>query len=349
MRCFLLSSLIVLTIGLSSKGENKPPPEGLQLLVQKVGPDPLPYQAVRLRLTLRNDGKKEVADLLLPEGTSILTGIKGPKDADFLSTGLKGRRGGVGLLPRSRSDFRNHDLVFETQRLTLKPGEQDSVVGAFVRPASPDELALLLQPGEHTLRLEYWQKYSASFDLKPATVQVKVAEPKGADAEVCKLLDKLRATKRDVVDSFMAAIYYRDCPEAETVPFLESIVTKYPKSSYADYARLILAHHHLEGQDPDGKQKKDIPKADIDAAVAYLNAINVKDFPYAADALLFLRTIHRWRTGDQRQVGQIEARLAAEFPEDVAWIVAQSDRLFLSKLIEDRKLAPINRGPRNPK
>ena len=343
VRTLLVCTFVWLLMPLPADAQEAAP-EGLVLLVEKIGSDPVPYQAVRLRITLRNNGKKAVADLPLVESACGITGFQKPGQKQFSAIDTNDKI----ILPRYElGRTRHHSLVAQNQRLVLKPGEEESIISSFAGPVDKRSLALFPESGDYSLRLEYARTMNGGASVKPALVHLTVRKLEGEDRAACSILENQRVK---VTEDFTQSIIYREPPPGfETHEALKKIIREHPKSSYANFGRFMEAQRLLQWNILGGKTPKEMPKAELDQAVAYLKAINLKQYPYGADALLLLRKINEEYIGDAKEVKRIEAQLEAEFKDDLAWIEAQSERIPLEKLMEDSKKPPVQRGPRNPK
>lgn|GEM_PF-6294073 len=79
-------------------------------------------------------------------------------------------------------------------------------------------------------------------DYLTAGIEVRVAEPTGDDLRVYELLQKDSTLAR----MMMSPVHV---PDPETTAVLETLVKLFPKSSYADYARLAIARAALKNYD----------------------------------------------------------------------------------------------------
>jgi len=292
---------------------------------------------------LKNNGNKDVSNLELVELASAVTGSKAPgsdawkKPTTFDET----------IHPRINFDdvTRRLFLLRMGERLILKPEEQESVVSSMAGPVDSKVYALFSLPGQYFLQMQYRQTHTESFNLKPISMAVMVRKGEGDDAGALRLIESSGLAPGALSQAVILRAGGLDVESQEVV---EKILKKYPKSSYADYCRFMEADKLLSRYKIRNKAPKQMPRGERDQAIAYLQAINLKQYPYAADALLLLREVYKEYIGDLKEVKNIEAQLEAEFKADLAWIEAQSDRIPLEKLIEDSKKPPVQRGPRNP-
>jgi hypothetical protein len=242
------------------------------------------------------------------------------------------------------------DFINGVYRLTLRPGEQESLTVAYAAEWGLNKANFFFpQPGNYSIR---WTCHPWPLDSNkvfwPDPVLVVVARPVGVDEAVYQLLrdnPKLVGVMMSpATHSGPDRAYGVAVPDAETVRQLETIVLRYPKSSYADYARFALARAYLQGDD----QAARAPEADKVAATALLEAINFQEFAYSPSALLLLRAI----TSDQRQADQLKVKLEAEYYDAIEWIVEEAkwvESLAPQLRRQMRKEGPTKRGPRRPR
>ncbi len=130
-------------------------------------------------------------------------------------------------------------------------------------------------------------------------------------------------------------------PHEPTIRSLERIVLRYPRSSYADYARFALARTYLKGND----KATEASEEQKTAAIALLESINAREFAYGADVLLLLESI----IGDTKKGDKLRAALRADYADAIEWISAEVETFSEELLREMKGKAPILRGPRNSK
>ena len=259
-----LGALAMLGIGFSSSAEEPLAytPQDVEMKIEQVGPSPLPYQAVRLRLTIRNTSKKRVGPLFALE-SSGLQGIKGPGDNKFeqqeqaftrfrLNTGRT-----ISAANQSPLEWTNRTVY-----LYLDPGEQTSVSIAFAHKHNPGPDGsedkrygpMFSKSGEYSAKWLYKGLWTLrQWDIE-RVVKIQVQEPKGDDKTICTLLEK----DSKLAFVMMSPVHIPDweIPRAgeELIPRLKAIYEKYPNSSYADYARFAVARLYIEryGFESDG-------------------------------------------------------------------------------------------------
>jgi hypothetical protein len=274
-------------------------PEGLELLVEQIGPALLPYQSVRLRLTLKNSGRHEVAQLRLLEPAILLTQVKAPKDREFRPpSDIEHLRHGYTIRPRRITAIgviTPFSKMVTTEHLTLRPGEVATISGAF-GPWRLDD-GIFEQPGDYALQLVY---LSAAFRLKAKPFSVRVGKPVGDDAEALKLL----TGNREHLGAILLALRTPDIGlGGPIIPMLEKLIQRYPKSSYADYARLALTRA---------------------GAFKQLKDVETKQFALGPDVLLCLRS------GEQDHIARTDTKLRADFYDACEWTEYQADHMELS-------------------
>ncbi len=312
-------------------------PDAVDLTVEQVGDSPFPYQGIRVRITLRNSGQKDIADLKLPEHYCFLIEMKGPTDSSSQPIGKS--KGGVdwlNLRPRFVTEATAFAQLAAKHRLALKPGEKLTISGVFQGSPTRPSIALFSTPGNHSLLWGYsYQPDVRGFSAKANPFAAVVQKPEKDEVTVANLfVDHL-----PLIRDYTLALIYRDSSglRMETVRALETIVNRYPKSSYADYARFALADYCLQRNVKDGSQP--IPEADVVAAIKYLEAINVTKFAYGADTLIRLRNLCRDKEPEKAKMLEIELR--RHFWDAIEWIDQQAvDGVPFEKIMADRKGPP---------
>jgi hypothetical protein len=281
-------------------------PGGLELLVEQIGPAPLPHQSVRLRLTLRNSGKQEIKQLRIVDGPCFLRKVKGPRDVGY-------RYPDKAASPRETGTygFQSRDLfrvelnsMWANERLTLKPGDRIAVSGTF-GPWQPGD-GVFSEPGDYLLEMAY---VTDDFTLRAKPYKVKVAKPTGDDAEAVKLLSDNKSQLDAVIFCLRTS---HIALGGQTASMLEKLIRKYPKTSYADYARLALTRS---------------------GPVKQLADVNTQQFALGADVLLLLRK----HAKDKVAIEQIETKLATDYYDSYEWIKDQAERVTYAELMERRK------------
>jgi hypothetical protein len=308
------------------------------LTVEQIGPEPLAYQAVRLKVTLHNQGEKVIGDLVpLELHFQILAeSVEAGNPTETIWPGMR-------LAPTI--DLERFDTIHATplgrlirlQRLVLQPGEKESVTFAFPVQVAITEAGLPLA-GRYSLRVRYYGILDRPADQQLIeTIMISVREPKRDDIALYRILvanPKLAAALRSRAEWSTAL------PEPGTVGLLEKIVLRYPKSSYADYARFALARIYLGGNDKIHSAPADAKAA----AAALLEAIDYQQFAYAPTALFWLKSI----TSDAGKGAKIDQTLEIDFADSIERLAEQANAITQEQWNKMKQQAPIRRGPRRP-
>jgi len=241
-------------------------PRDLAIEARRMGPPPLPYQPVRLRIIARNLSQSKIGPLL-PMGHAIFfeKSVVKRDGANYEDTAWPAR-----VREYSRGYSTNGEAA------ELWPGESLSIsiavtpISMRLGYAGPDYLEHCKSwgPGQHKLVL----KYRAGYDQSGAATEVKaempfvISEPRGPDKKVAEVLAK---------DAKLAACIWHswEPPAPELVPKLQDLLKFYPKrkelsglttangapelvereicedSSYAHYIHFALARHYLDRSD----------------------------------------------------------------------------------------------------
>jgi hypothetical protein len=301
-----------------SVGRAGEPPAGLEVHVEQVGPAPLPYQWVRLRVTFLNNGKEAITDSRLLSPGIAFTGLKGPKDEGIRRPGQtsyvlgppQSSKGGLS------SPLTGVAKMKQEQRLTLQPGERITISGAIGSWRAGD--GVFDQPGDYQLQLKYVGK---DYLLPAKPITVTVGKPQGTDADSLKLLQQ----RDKALAGFTSALCLDNVwLSKDSVLFYKEFVEKNSKSTYADYARYLLTCR--------GSLVKNFETPDESRRT--LENINVKTFPFGADVLLKQRA---WAQQDKARIAKIDEKLDAEFYDSDVWIEDQANRRTFAQLMELRK------------
>jgi hypothetical protein len=294
----------------------------LKFTAEIVGAWPLPYQAVRVRLTVENTGRAPISIYPLEIGTEVwTTGRNGAGPARGVPP-----FGGTFVLPPF--DCGPHVLA---SSVFLRPGQRHTLTGAAavsVRDekewrAGPSVTAVPLfpEPGIYTLRVHYWcvrQPKPGEFDRLATDLKVEVRKP----AELDKAW--VEALARD--EGLVRVLLRPDAPcSDECAAVLGRLIEKAPDSTYADYGRLVVARHHLRA----GARAR---------GVAVLEKMTGRKessgFALLPDAWLELRG------ADAEQKGDITRRLNRDFPDALEWLLVASKPMQRRDWQEFRKPLP---------
>lgn len=308
------------------------------LLVEQVGPAPLPYQPIRLRITLSNGGDKATQKMQHVESECYITGIKGPTNFKFQPVGGDY----LGLRPvMAHGTPRPYHREASRKQHQLAPGQKQSVSGTFVGVGFlGGERVLFPEPGEHTLRVEYLQNATMGPRLKADELFVTVGKPTGDDAAWFEFFKK----KKNVADDFMTALAYRYGARKREGGALEALIELFPKSSYVPYARFALAARLVTDYEND----RGAQRAELKEPWDLLAAIDLKDFAYAPDALVLMKKIKEHQD-DEDGANKIAARLQKEYPDAIEWFEEQvRKKVPFEKIQENRKAAQAKPEPKKP-
>jgi hypothetical protein len=202
----------------------------VQLTMELLSPEPLPYQAVRLRICLRNISTKRLGPIIALEELGFPM-VKGPDDADY-----PWRKKTVLIRHPMIGGSTTVSMMAARMKLYLDPGEQTSIAFAMAadwkrRQGDTIEWTgspLFTKPGRYTLTFRYMSK-----DIS-TTLHLQVHEPQGADKAVADLLKD----DAELADALMSPVSF--VPES-VFPKLQDLLKRYPKTSYTEYARFALA------------------------------------------------------------------------------------------------------------
>jgi hypothetical protein len=329
-------AVVLVTCGVFAQSNDEVFPD---LLVEQVGPAPLPYQPIRLRFVLSNGSGKITRKLQYLESECYVTGIKGPTNFKFQPIGTASylhfrpmmTTGTVPLYGRAISGKQHH----------LAPGEKQSVSGPFVGVGFWGNVRVLFpEPGEHTLRLEFLQNATEGPRLQAEPRLVTVGKPAGDDAAWFEFFQK----KKNVADDFVTALAYGFGAQKREGGSLEALMVLYPKSSYVPYARYALAARLVY----DYSRDRGAQRAELDEPRKLLEAIDLKDFAYAPDALVLMKRIKEYQQ-DEDGAAKIAARLQKEYPDAIEWFEEQArTRVPFEKIQENRKAGQAKPDPKKP-
>lgn len=278
---------------------------------QQIGPRPLPFQAARIRVTLRNIGDQVEGPLSSFPAARIK--FFGRKQHDYhmlhaspvLFDGFHGLD--VSSRDRKNPQLFNPDDEISTS-VALAPIQFENNYGVKVR--------LFNEPGRYYF-MEGWGDPARrdDYEIFSQPIVVNVAEPKDDDL---KIFLRLRR-QDDVVDAILSPV---GRVEEDLVSKLEAIVKEYPKSSYADYARFALARNlasGIGGSNP----PSDVAMFD---AVEQLRAIDHENFGYGDYSLALCRKLlHRLVSPDEEKA--VAERLDKSFPDSLVRLDDLAQRL----------------------
>jgi hypothetical protein len=227
-------------------------PGQIDVALEQDGPDPLPYQPVRLRITFKNLTKQSINPGLphFEEDLQFLE-LKGPEDQDFrpirTATQLTQPFRGLACIYRNLPPVyleaggrRSLSFPLVAYWAPMKIGAPEWFPDSPVQPLFP-------KPDAYTFRYYYRCDPTKSLQSKATivrTLTVKVKEPAEKDRAV---LDTLAQDNR-LYGDIMNVLWWT--PTKEDVPKLQAILRDHPDSAYAPYARLALARHYAAYSDP---------------------------------------------------------------------------------------------------
>jgi hypothetical protein len=312
-----------------------------ELTVEQISSTPLPYQAIRLRITARNAGKAAIENSAPLEYACHLTDIKGPSDKQPRFPGNPQR---LSLWPLATSAPNFYHMQVAKQTITWKPGETQTLTDAFLGMGIDYHLILFVEPGDHEFKVVSAFAKEATPRSNAKQFRVTVPKPQNDDAAWFHLLTK----KPSVRKNWVYALGFHHPPNALAAGALDAYVDLYPKSSYVPYARLLLARHYLDQWREVGGEKRPPFPDDVKAARKHLEAIDLKGFPYAPDVLVELKRVATLED-DAAAVKKLDALLQADFPDAYEWFEEQAkDGISFEKIQENRKAAQAKPDPKKP-
>ena len=214
---------------------------GTSLRIEQLGADPLPYQAVRVRIILRYESEGILANLPM-HGLRFFIGPVNKESQPV--------RGVIPSPNRESSVISTENvwsIVDSDLHYNLSKAEQVTWSYVFswheLGVLNPKSRAPLFpEPGSYELRVEYRLPDQANYPgyLRKAGLKIRVPEPVGDDKIVYQLLKENQELAHEL------ALPIHD-PLDSVYDQIREIVQKYPESSYANYARFALARRHLHG------------------------------------------------------------------------------------------------------
>jgi hypothetical protein len=267
-------------------------PKDVELQVEQPQESICPFQAIRLRCTLRNISKATLnRAVLLDNGVALW--IKGPYDKAFSRPPQS-----ILLFPKGRpTNPSSASGMYNRVPLFLEPGEKTSVSFAFAASWRTQEGAKLpddqgepifAEPGTYLVKCDYCVDNKQN-KLIEKVLKVHVRVPGGQDKAVYDLLKN----DRQLTSVLMRPV---DTPAKETVSKLKEIIEKFPESSYVPYARFALARAYLNGLGLDtasSRVRRAFAGDELEAVIkhgydAQAKKIIPNTFPYRPNALVLL-------------------------------------------------------------
>lgn len=252
--------------------------EGVKYEAWQASAAPFPFQAVRVRWRVVNDGTAPLLRCAPPDAL-----FQSPMVLrEHESQPIHAERAMVWI----DSAYRNTPNTTARERqngvgYALLPGECSSGSGAlaavWTRNNKPARVGdpLFAAPGRYRISVVLPRPRQ---DFPSLAVMVEVLEPKGAEKHACDALErdhKLRS-------ALMSPI---DVPGFSLAPRLEKFIDEYGQTSYADYARFALARHFLRGAGP-RTRNQDTEDKIATSMHSYFNAAAVES---ASDRRTLLR------------------------------------------------------------
>jgi len=201
----------------------------------------LPYQAARCQGRLRNVSGRALGPIHPLEDSTGWAAILGPGERPFAQ--LRARMYIRDLAGEDTSGLR---VSWKARSVPIVLADNESVWASKVLALVTNNLEpindrrdrpLFVEVGEYTLQIPYPYFQRPVFQ---SSITVEVRQPRGDDATICK---QLRADEKLAV--VMASPVH--VPDEDQLPLLVELVERYPKSSYADYARFAVARYHMLG------------------------------------------------------------------------------------------------------
>ena len=301
--------------------------EGLKLTAEIIGDPPLPFQAVRLRMTLENVGAKTRAGLLLPEDAVRVDAIQMPGGSKFeerlfdIATDLRERGPNCGAMPHARMP------------ITLKPGEFRSVSFALSthriadakEPLGSGAVPLFPVSGDYIVRVRYLLG-TKSVRGGPAAggwndevwldapIKVCVGNPAARDKPWLEAIAKS--------PKFGSMLIRPDTPcTVEEALLARQLTEKFPTSTYANYGRLAVGRHHYVGSLDPKKSLRVNHALAADVLEESISRIEYFGFPYMPHVYLLLQA-----TAAEHK-NSATATLSRDYRDAWEWIEASRTRL----------------------
>lgn len=275
--------------------------DDLESTVQQVGSQTLPYEAVRLRLTLRNVGANPSAGLTWLDESIVVVGIQPPGAEDYYAIRANVIKISETSVPAP------HARSNERQAMILEPGEETAATFALSAEWGRKVKPLFPVPGRYLIKVGYSGPRGMDIIADPFALTVR--EPEGSDAAA---YDMLRMHPK-LAAALMSPIRP---PGAEELPAIQEFVQQFPESSYANYSRFALARASLNGIRPSSQ----LSSQAREAAVTELKRVTRSEFAYRPNVLILLRRLLK----DDAQRASIQGVLEREFGDSLEWLRERS-------------------------
>jgi len=276
-----------------------------------VGVAPCPFQAARIRVTVRSIGKEPVGPIVVDDSAGIYL-IKGPSETDY-------KKAWGSRLVRDISRG-THDTARELNNVRypifLKRGDACSATcpsAAEWKNESGNWLSnnvgkpLFTKGGAYSIKCRYIleAKPDGSYRYAETTLSIQVREPEGDDKLIYAVLEKNARLASAVMSP-------QHVPDKDLVDKLSEIVDKYPKSSYVDYARFALARAYFAGN----YQLEFNREERVAKGISLLQATAASPFAYQPNVLMVLRNHLR----DEAETKKITDWLNREHYDAIEWL-----------------------------
>jgi len=240
MRIFKVIAAATFTLGVLGDVAGQyshPNAEEIDLKIEILNDTTLPYQALRVRSTLRNVSERRIGPLV-PFSYLKLKGPNGPMDAGFQSVPAP-------LIDKDRMSVPNNVTMMSIAvPLFLEPNEYTSITYSVGMSGG----AVFRHPGT------YWMQVSSPVSGKRDTHVYKTIEftinvPAGDDDIVHSLLKKNPGL-------IWALLHPINAPEKADLPLIKKIIKDHPNSTYATYAHFALARAWGKGVELPSKSRR---------------------------------------------------------------------------------------------
>lgn len=311
IKCFVNVSLVGLLVVFMS-ATVRADGSRLRARAQQVGSEILPYEALRLRLTLANVDSDSTGPLPWLHDSIVVSGVKAPGSNDYYTI-----RANV-IQVRETSAPSSSAHLSEKQPMVLKPGDELSVTFALSAEWGRKPKPLFPVPGEYHIKVGYSGPREIG-DVFAEPVAVTVRQPQGPGVMVYQQL----AQRPRLAAALMSPIRP---PSGEVLPAVRDIVERFPRTIYANYARFALARAALNGVSLSAR----LPEIARATALTQLERIAATDFGYGPNVLVLLRRLQL----NVSQKAQIRAELDRDFGDSIVWL---ADRLSAPPPRESKK------------
>lgn len=284
----------------------------------------LPYQALRVRVTLTNESKARIEPLVpLTFGVSWTeihepfgTKLRPFRQYDSPGTGLSETGLSGSPSPLGKHDERLIQGAGGTRRPSFGIDAGKSLSLSFAEGneyglSDDDEFCpVFADPGRYVIRIRYDASYIASREDAPkklvyeTDLEIAVERPAGVDAKIADMLAK----NDDLADAMCAPHYGPD--QKATIDGLQEILKLAPESSYALYARFALARARLGTGGIGGiggfqiYNARELLAERRIAALEELKRIDPKGFAYGPQVLV-LRRLLETDAAEQDRLGKV--------------------------------------------